>query len=137
MYIVNAQNQITSIFSPAWAKDANGDTASTSYIVDGNQLTQHIDFDEHSVFPIVADPNWGRITKCVGALAWLVASTAFGVVKITKIKRYMQALGGIREAAILMVTCSTNEERLQHGGQALLNLAAEISGISGVAEHCL
>ncbi|MDR1522035.1 MAG: hypothetical protein LBS28_04205 [Streptococcaceae bacterium] len=57
--------------------------------------------------------------------------------KITKIKRYIQALGELREAAILMVTCSNNAERLQHGGQALLNLVAEISGISGVVEHCL
>ncbi|MDR1473818.1 MAG: hypothetical protein LBI41_04625 [Lactobacillales bacterium] len=37
----------------------------------------------------------------------------------------------------IRAVAATNEERLQHGGQALLNLAAEISGISGVAEHCL
>jgi hypothetical protein len=136
IYVLNTQNQITSIISPAWARDAKGEVVSTFYTVEGDQLTQHIDFNEHSIFPIVADPDWGKVAKCVGALAWLVGSTMFGVVKITKIKRYIQALGGIREAAILMVTCSTHAERLQHGGQALLNLAAEISGISGVAEHC-
>jgi len=58
------------------------------------------------------------------------------VLKIAKIKKYIQALGGLREAAILMLACSTNAERFEHGGQALLNLAAEISGIGGVAEHC-
>jgi hypothetical protein len=31
----------------------------------------------------------------------------------------------------------TSVKKVHHGGQALLNLAAEISGISGVAEHCL
>jgi len=69
VYVVNAQNKIISIVSSAWARDAFGKKVSTSYIVKDNQLIQHIDFDEHSAFPIVADPDWWKITQCAGALA--------------------------------------------------------------------
>ncbi|MDR1522034.1 MAG: hypothetical protein LBS28_04200 [Streptococcaceae bacterium] len=82
--MINAQNQITSIISPVWTRDAKGDKVNTFFTVNGNQLIQHIDFDQNSIFPIVADPDWERVAKCVGSLAWLVGSTAFGVLKITK-----------------------------------------------------
>lgn len=44
---------------PPWATDALGNAVPTHYTVDGNEITQHVDFDETSNFPIVADPWMG------------------------------------------------------------------------------
>ncbi|PCR98747.1 hypothetical protein [Lactococcus fujiensis] len=46
-----------------WAKDANGNSVSTHYIISGNTLTQVIDFDKDNFVPIVADPNWVHLGK--------------------------------------------------------------------------
>ena len=67
VYIVNEDNvieedgretvDVMGVIAPAWAKDANGNNVNTSYIINGNTLTQSIEFDENSAFPIVADPT--------------------------------------------------------------------------------
>lgn len=49
--------EIVAAIEPAWAKDANGNNISTSYRVSRNVLTQVVQFDENSAFPIVADPT--------------------------------------------------------------------------------
>jgi predicted RNA binding protein YcfA (HicA-like mRNA interferase family) len=54
--VVDKNNNITTIFLPAWAKDANGEEVNTYYTIDGNKLIQVVEFDENSVFPIIADP---------------------------------------------------------------------------------
>lgn len=38
-----------------WAQDANGDQLDTTYTMDGNVLTQHVNLDG-AAFPVVADP---------------------------------------------------------------------------------
>jgi hypothetical protein len=42
---------------PAWAVDANGVSIPTSYHLNGSTLTQSIDFDAVTAFPVVADPE--------------------------------------------------------------------------------
>lgn len=71
IYIVNNNNIIVDeetgesypesvyVVEPAWAKDANGNSVETSYEISGSTLIQQIKFDETSVFPIVADPQYG------------------------------------------------------------------------------
>ncbi len=41
---------------PAWAKDASSQSLTTSYSVDGNVITQHVDHSG-AVYPVVADPG--------------------------------------------------------------------------------
>lgn len=94
VYIVNEDNIVTSIVDPAWAKDAHGESVNTTYKVEGNELTQYVEFDSSSAFPIVADPNWVKITRCVGSLSWMIGSSIFAVAKIMKIKKYIKSLGG-------------------------------------------
>lgn len=48
---------IIAVIEPAWAKDADGKSVNTSYIVSDNVLTQVVCFDKNSSFPIVADPT--------------------------------------------------------------------------------
>ena len=40
-----------------WAKDANGNSVSTRYQLDGNMLTQVVEFTPNTAFPVVADPS--------------------------------------------------------------------------------
>ena len=42
--------------APPWATDANGAAVPTHYEVDGNTLTQVVDFTAETAFPVVADP---------------------------------------------------------------------------------
>ncbi|MGW1638305.1 hypothetical protein [Streptomyces lavendulae] len=59
-----------------WAKDANGIPVPTSYRVEGNRIVQTIDFNEHTAFPVVADPNWraiGAAFQKIGGFAKAVA----------------------------------------------------------------
>lgn len=75
IYIVNENNVVTDekgentepeligVIEPAWAKDANGESVNTHYSIDGNILTQTVDFDKGSTFPIVADPRFTTVKK--------------------------------------------------------------------------
>ncbi|HFR4221547.1 MULTISPECIES: hypothetical protein [Bacillus] len=136
VFIVDAENIIQSVFMPAWAKDANGNPVSTHYKVDGNKLIQVVDFDENTAFPVIADPDWIKIGKCSAALAAFVGGNLIAVSKLLKIKKYINALGGFGEAAKLLVQASTWEERMRVGGQALVGLAGELTGATGVWAAC-
>lgn len=137
VYIVDKQNIVIGTIDKPWAYDAKGKAVKTYYkIENGNKLTQVIDFSNDSAFPIVADPSAWQITKCVGSISWAIGSGIFAVAKIAKIKKYIAALGGLREAAALLVGATTWEERMKAGGTALVNLAAEISGINGIKQNC-
>lgn len=52
-----------------WAKDANGYLVPTHYEINGNTLTQVVDFTANTAFPVVADPTywWGGKTWLSGA----------------------------------------------------------------------
>lgn len=52
--------EIIGSIAPAWAKDANGNAIRTSYKINGDTITQVIEFDENSVFPIIADPTTSK-----------------------------------------------------------------------------
>ncbi|HHT7068150.1 hypothetical protein [Bacillus thuringiensis] len=121
---------------PAWAKDANGKPVATHYKVDGNKLIQVVEFDKNTAFPVIADPDWVKIGKCSGALAAFAGGNLIAVSKLIKIKKYINALGGFGEAAKLLVQASTWEERMRVGGQALVGLAGELTGATGVWAAC-
>lgn len=123
-------------FDAPWATDANGAPVPTHYEIEDGQLVQVVDFTDETAFPVVADPSFWDIAKCVAAIAWLIGSNIVIVAKLIKIKKYIAALGGIRRAAELMLRASTWEERLRIGGGALVGLASEVLGISSVRNNC-
>ncbi len=45
-------------FAAPWAVDANGNSVSTSYSIEGNTLVQRVNFTATTAFPVVADPFW-------------------------------------------------------------------------------
>lgn len=72
--------EVMGVIAPAWAKDANGNSVNTSYIINGNTLTQSVEFDENSAFPIVADPTTTKYRKPDVALDW--SATAYNIIPI-------------------------------------------------------
>lgn len=136
IFVVNAQNIITGIIDKPWAYDSTGHKVSTNYKIEDNKLIQTINFDATTAFPIVADPSAWQITKCAGSIAWALGSGIFAGAKLLKIKKYIKALGGVREAAALLLGATTWAEKMEAGGSALVNLAAEISGVKDIKENC-
>ena len=95
-----------------------------------------IDFDENTAFPVVADPSAWQITKCVAAVTWLVGSTVFAAAKIVKIKKYIKALGGMKEAVVIMMGATSGIEKSEELGKAALELASAILGVDTIVDNC-
>ena len=60
--IIGSDGFIISVIKSPWAKDANGNSLETYYIISGNKLIQHIEFDGSTKFPVTADPWYGTGT---------------------------------------------------------------------------
>ena len=161
VFVVNADNIITAVFTPAWAEDANGKSLVTDYSIEGNTLVQRVDFDHYSAFPIVADPTLWQVTKCVGAIAFEVGTTlvpAGKIAKIAKIKKYIKALGGVKKSvtkmmkvikrlggfkkALISLKTKKGWKRAlkiagRYGGKPVLNLFLELVGFNNVKRNCM
>lgn len=121
-----------------WAYDADGQPVPTSYEIDGDTLTQHIETSDASKFPVIADPSsaWGW-TVCVATVAAEVAGNAFVAAKLYQaIRRF----GSIRRTMEIMVRAwnsSTNTaEKWAAVRDAVGGTAAEIIGIEAVRSAC-
>lgn len=132
--IVSA-SEIAIIDAP-WATDSVGNPVQTRYELFEGGFRQIVEPDENTVYPIVADPNWVKIATCAAAIAWTLGSTLFAAAKILRIKNYIRALGGTKEAVPLLLRATTAQERLRVGGTALKNLAAELLGVTAIAKAC-
>jgi len=136
VFLLDAANRLITGFEAAWAKDANGAPVATRYRLEGNTLVQVVDFDQHTAFPVVADPTFWHVTRCAAAVAWFVGTNIIAPLRLLKVKRYIQSLGGLRASANLMLRASTWVERINIGGGALVGLAAEIAGVAAIQDNC-
>lgn len=59
VFIRDQDSNFVGAIAPAWARDANGESVSTHYEIDGNILTQVVDHSGLDAYPIVADPWLG------------------------------------------------------------------------------
>lgn len=132
-----ADGKVIALASAPWAVDAVGNSVPTHYEVDGSTLVQIV---EHRggdfTYGIVADPALWDVAKCVAAITWVVGSTVFAAAKITKIKGAIKALGGIKEAAKLLVGATTWSEKLRTLGAAGAGAAAYFLGIDTIVNNC-
>ncbi len=119
---------------------AQGEEAVNKWFVENNyrsgsvELAADADADD-AVTDLEARGFW-QVTKCVGSIMWAIGSTAIPVAKIARIKKYIEALGGVKKAVQLMLGATSKAEKLKAGGQALVNLSAELLGISAVKANC-
>ncbi|XWW98012.1 hypothetical protein V2A60_006008 [Cordyceps javanica] len=121
---------------------AAGDEAANKWFVENNYRSGAVelaadadDADAAAVTDLEARGFW-QVTKCVGSVMWAIGSTAIPVAKIARIKKYIEALGGVKKAVQLMLGATSKAEKLKAGGQALVNLSAELLGIAGVKANC-
>ncbi|CAP65613.1 uncharacterized protein PODANS_6_11025 [Podospora anserina S mat+] len=85
---------------------------------------------------LAARASLWKIAKCVAAIVQLLATTAVPAAKLLRIKKYIKALGGAKQAVKLMLGATTKAEKLKAGGEILVNLSAELLGISTVKNNC-
>lgn len=158
VYVVDSDNRIVSVVDPAWAKDVNGNAISTHYEVRANSLVQIVDFNENTAFPVVADPTAWQVTKCAGAIAWVIGSTVFAVAKIAKIKKYIKALGGVKKSASKLISVIKKAQKIAKKNKTstinvlrkkkyskklwkgvsstLVNFGSAVLGVDAVFEKC-
>lgn len=132
VYIVNKDNVIDTVIDAAWAVDANGNDVDTYYVVNGNILTQVVNFDEKTTFPVIADPSAWKIAKCAAAIGLIVAGTVIAAAKVAKVVKYIKTLGGVKKAAKLVVlayAAGDAKKYAQHIGGSFKNLCEIILGI--------
>ncbi|HET8615325.1 MAG TPA: hypothetical protein VFL94_07355 [Actinomycetales bacterium] len=81
--VYDRSGEPVALIEPAWAKDAHGNAVKTRYEIDGSTLSQVVDVDAHTAFPVVADPSvswhwWGIDVHYSWYETWLTASSAAG-----------------------------------------------------------
>lgn len=80
--------------------------------------------------------SWWKVTKCVASIVQALATVAIPAGKLLKIKRLIKDLGGTKDAVQLMLKATSKKEKLKVGGQALVDLSAELMGINVVKSNC-
>lgn len=136
----------TIVAEKPWAVDAEGRSVETYYKITGNSVIQVVEPGAGTVFPVVADPNWVKIGKCVAAITYVAFTTAFIVGKAPKIvkaikagAKFVRAVGGIREAAKLAVGASTKKERdlfIARGRRIAGASFLDFVGITQIKSNC-
>lgn len=74
--------------------------------------------------------------SCAFAIAKTLVLNGFPAARLLRIKRLIDALGGVKTAGKLLFQAKTNAERLKLGGQALKVLADEILGLKNIKNSC-
>ena len=130
---------VTSTIAPPWAVNADGLAVPTRYSLEGSTLVQHVDLSATTAFPIVADPFWStawQVAKCSAAVVVAVASLAIPVSKVLKLRAFVRAVGGVRNAAGLLVGATSRAEKVRMIGGAIGAGAIEILGIDAIITNC-
>lgn len=78
---------------------------------------------------------WG----CVGAVSWVVGSTVVGVLKVAKVKKFVNAAGGAHKAANALIAIAKggfSQKNINTFGHYMMNLGSEILGIKEIRDNC-
>ena len=145
-----------------WAVDANGNPVETRFELDVHTLTQIIETNNNTAYPVIADPSAkpsvGQILTCAAAIGALLLATYLSAAKILKIKKYIKAAGGAKTAAKKMMKSYGKYKKavakakskgakppklldfmskdLKNVQASLAALVTEILGLNGVRKAC-
>jgi hypothetical protein len=128
-----------------WATDAAGRSVPTHYELDGDVLVQVVEHQSGEFsYPIIADPSVWQVTVCVAAIVAVIASTVVGAAKILKIKKIIQSVGGVKNAASRVIKAlkakgnitAKAKAAFADVGSAIVAMAAEILGINTIIRNC-
>jgi hypothetical protein len=82
---------------------------------------------------------WGdawKVAKCAGSIAAAVGTFAIPASKLLKLKSFIKSVGGVRDAAKLLVGATSRSEKLSAIGKAGVTGGAEILGIKEIQDNC-
>ena len=74
----NADGSVAVFVAAPWATDADGDSVPTYYTAQGHTLTQHVQVDADTVYPVVADPWLGVDLVASHTVTWATEATGSG-----------------------------------------------------------
>lgn len=103
------------------------------YEIDQFMLKEGVDLKFHG------ERTKRNVAYCVAAISWAVGTTIFGVLKITKIKKFINAAGGVRKAADALIAIAKGGRshlNLEKFGSKLIDLSADILGIKEIKDNC-
>lgn len=109
-----------------------GDSAAITQYFRSQNIDIIVYNEEKGERPRVKRGWWG----CSLAIGEWIVLTSVPVSKITKVKRYIEALGGLKEATKLLVGATSVAEKTVAIRDALAGLIAELVGITEVKEKC-
>ncbi|CAA9473728.1 MAG: hypothetical protein AVDCRST_MAG67-219 [uncultured Solirubrobacteraceae bacterium] len=140
--LLGAGGRELGVIAAPWARDAAGRAVPTRYAIEGRTLVQVVEHAGRGVtYPIVADPNIWRILKCAGSIVAAIVSVAIPAAKVIQLVKFVKAVGGVREAAKLLLGATTKAEKLRAirkavGAKSATAVAAALLGIPGVRDNC-
>lgn len=136
VFVLDARGKVHSTINEPWAYDALGNPVETHFEVTSGTLTQVVVPGAHTKYPIVADPDFVKITKCVGTI---LANVALYIVPGGIIGRLLAKGNSIRKAAEIIVRtvkAKNYNDKLKALRNLALTLGADISGIGLIAKAC-
>lgn len=107
-------------------------------LLQGDEATQKW-VEEHPATPATQEGQfvtYANKLACTGAILTMIAGNTIAAAKLLRIKRYIKALGGVKDAVQLMWGASFSEEKLLAAGGALGALAAELTGVAAIQSQC-
>ncbi|MGK3966264.1 hypothetical protein WMF38_19025 [Sorangium sp. So ce118] len=90
----------------------------------------------NAVASLERDSDAWKVAKCAAAIAAAVVSLAVPAAKVVKLRKFVIAVGGVREAARLLVHATTFAEKARVIGGAIGAGAAEILSIDTIITNC-
>jgi hypothetical protein len=108
-------------------------------------LSKGIDFKTYDQLTLESDSystqGFWDATKCAAAIALLIGGTVFVGAKLVKVKNYVKAIGGVKNAASALIAFSKAGSKIPDNvkkdvGEAIMGLASEILGIADVQDYC-
>lgn len=130
------------VIAAPWARDANGRAVATRYEIQGTTLVQVVDHRRRGVaYPVVADPSFIDVLRCGGSIIAAAVGVGIPLAKLVQVAKFVKAVGGVREAAKLLIGATSRAEKLKVlrravGAKSASAVAAAMLGIPAVRDNC-
>ena len=136
VFVKNSDGSMHSSFDAPWAYDANGNSVPTHFEVSGNKLTQVVEPTSETAYPIVSDPDWGKIGMCAATIA---GNAALYIVPGGIVGKLLTKTKSIRKAAEILVRtlkAKSYNDKLKALRSLAFGLGADLTGIGAIAKAC-
>jgi hypothetical protein len=124
--VVTVDGLAAATIAPAWAKDANGDALPTYYEIEDSTLTQVVQHDERTAYPVVADPT---VTRNCGIITctWYISVLKTREMSNTMNRTASTIAGGLTAGMACLIISSPSGPGAAVAG-AFCTVAAAIGG---------